>query len=102
MSLFFKGTHACAIDREVYLHAEDAKRLSAAVCRHEVLHLFQYGRAGGFSAFLGQYFAFTLYDLMATRSAAEAYKRNPFECEALSYEDLKTWRANASKQWIYY
>lgn len=95
VGLFFYGTHACAIDTTLYIHEGGTSQLSAAVCRHEVTHVFQYSKHG-FSAFLGQYFAYTLHDLFFSCSPSLAYKQNPFEEEALSLEDLCRWRANVA------
>ncbi len=92
MRLFFGGAHACAIENTVYLFERE---VTAGLARHEVFHCLQYRREGGFAPFLGLYFAFTLYDLVATRfDARAAYARNPHEREARTVEDVRVWRAS--------
>ncbi len=91
LRVFFAGTHACAIGDTVYLF--DAGSMTAPITRHEAFHILQYRREGGFAPFLGLYFAFTIYDLLATFSTSAAYARNPLEREARGCEDVRVWRA---------
>jgi hypothetical protein len=87
MRVFFGGAAACAIDNGIYVFAPVAKKLSVELLRHECVHVLQYCEEGGFVPFLGLYFAFTLYDLVASRcDGAKAYKKNPFEMDARKRE----------------
>ncbi len=89
MRLFFGGAAACAIDGGIYVFADSRERtgLSIGLLRHECVHIVQYVEEGGFVPFLAAYFAFTLYDLAASRcDGRAAYRENPFEVDARKRE----------------
>jgi hypothetical protein len=80
--VFFGGAAACAISNTIFLFEEQKKpTISVVLLHHEAVHIMQYERFG-FGAFLGLYFAFTIYDWIRLKSAAKAYAANPFEREA--------------------
>ena len=96
MRVFFGGAAACSIENTFFVFAEETPELSAALVRHEFVHTLQYREHGGFSLFLGQYFAFTLYDLMASRcDGRTAYKANPFEQDAKKAEPKRLFIARS-------
>ena len=87
MRLFFGGAAACSIDGGIYVFSAAAKKLSIELLRHELVHELQYREEGGFVPFLAAYFAFTLYDLAASKcDGRAAYRDNPFEMDAKKRE----------------
>ncbi len=87
MRIFFGGAAACAIENGIYLFSVPAKKVSVELLRHECVHVLQYQEEGGFVPFISAYFAFTLYDLLASRCDGNiAYRENPFEMDARKRE----------------